>query len=402
MSTDLDVRNAALMSALEARALDELGAYLPDAIQLRHRIHADPRLGGDEYDTRDQVVRALGLSGGENVYEGYVVRVGEPTGPVIAIRAELDGLPIQETSGVQWASTRPGVSHLCGHDVHAAALTAATKVIASLGSPVPLLAVFQPREESFPSGAADFVAADALRNHEIAALIGVHLQPGIPKGSASAAAGAVNASADNFDILVHGRPAHGAYPHLSRDPILAAAAVIQGLQQLVSRRIDPMRPAVVTVGRVSGGDSHNAIPAQVLLQGTIRSYSKADRDLLHEEVRRISESVSTAFGCTASVVIQLGEPILENDEQLARLTSSRLVVNGFRETAPIRSCGADDFAFFSAQLPALMVFAGVGDGDPNSPGLHHPAFVPDDSSVEEVARIMLLGYFAAANALAVA
>lgn len=397
--TDLLGIDTAGLDALERRALDGLEAHLPEAIELRHRIHADPRLGGDEFDTRDEILRALGLPGAQLVQEGFLLRVGDADGPSIAIRSELDGLPIQERSEVPWASRRSGVAHLCGHDVHMGALVAVTKTLANLGAPVPLLAVFQPREEVIPSGAQDFVADPSLLAHDIRAMIGVHLQPAIPGGSISAAAGAINAAADNFDVIVHGRPAHGAYPHLGRDPVLASAAVVQALQQVVSRRVDPMNPSVVTVGRIAGGDSHNAIPSEVSLQGTIRTYSQSDRELVHQLVEQIVRSTAETYGCTAEVRISVGEPVLRNNAELALGLTARLRGNGFIEAAPVRSCGADDFAFFSAHMPSLMVFAGTGDGDPHSPGLHHPRFAPDDQSVRNVARVMVLAYIAAARTL---
>ncbi|WP_166805604.1 M20 metallopeptidase family protein [Cryobacterium ruanii] len=379
--------------------LDTLEAFLPAAVELRHRIHSDPRLGGDEFDTRDEILRALRMPGAQFIHEGFVLRVGDANGPSIAIRSELDALPIQERSEVPWRSQRANVAHLCGHDVHMAALVAVTRALDSIKIPVPLLAVFQPREETMPSGAQDFVDDPTLLEHEIHAMIGVHLQPAIPDGSISAAAGAINAAADNFDILVNGTPAHGAYPHLGHDTVLAAAAIVQSLQQVVARRVDPMNPAVITVGRISGGDSHNAIPSEVLLQGTIRSYSLSDRKLIHGLVRTIGYSTAEAYGCTADVQISVGEPVLRNNAELAVELTAQLRSNHFVESAPVRSCGADDFAFFSVHMPSLMVFAGTGDGDPHSPGLHHPQFAPADTSVRQVARVMMLAYFAACRTL---
>ncbi|WP_105037022.1 M20 metallopeptidase family protein [Cryobacterium aureum] len=387
------------LEALEQVAISMLETVLPEAVELRHRIHAEPRLGGDEFDTRDEILRALGMPGAQFIHEGFVLRVGDAKGPVIAIRSELDALPIQECSEVPWQSRRANVAHLCGHDVHMAALVAVTRVLDMVRPPVPFLAVFQPREETYPSGAKDFVDNPTMLAHDIRAMIGVHLQPAIPEGWISSAAGAINAAADNFDILVHGRPAHGAYPHLGDDTVLAAAAIVQSLQQVVARRIDPMNPMVITVGRISGGDSHNAMPSQVSLQGTIRSYSQSESRLIHGLVNTIVRSTAEAYGCTAEVVISIGEPVLRNNVELAEGLSAQLRSNDFMESAPVRSCGADDFAFFSALMPSLMVFAGAGDGDPGSPGLHHPRFAPDDTSVRQVAQVMLLAYFAAARTL---
>jgi amidohydrolase len=389
----------AALRATQGDAMLALGSFLGEAVGLRHRIHADPQVGGREQRTRAQILEAVSPLRGTDLFEGHILRIGGSSHPAVGIRAELDALPVEEESGVPWRSTTPGVAHLCGHDVHAAALTAVVKTMAAVGPPVPLAAVFQPREEVYPSGAADFVDAELLPSENLGAMVAVHLHPGIPDGFVSAASGTINASSDNFTVVVHGSPAHGAYPHLSRDPILAAASIVQGLQHIVSRRVDPMHPAVVTVGRIAGGASANVIPADVTLEGTLRAHDEADRAQLIDGVERVARSMAEAHGCTSRFSADRGEPVLRNDDRLARTVGARLEEHGYRASRPIRSCGADDFAFFAARVPSLMIFAGSGDGRSDSPGLHHPEFVPDDSSVETVARIMLLAYFGAAEAL---
>lgn len=365
---------------------DELAA----ATELRHRIHADPRVSGNERDTAALMEKALGVTG-EWIDQGLVARIGAHDGPAIAIRAELDALPIAEESGVEFSSTGKA-AHLCGHDVHMAALAATVRTITRLGAPVPLLAVLQPREETLPCGAADFIVAPQLLKHEIRAFFGVHLQPQLPDGAFSAVAGAVNAAADEFDITIEGRAAHGAYPQLSRDPIVAAASVVGALQHLVSRRADPMSPAVLTIGSIQGGSSHNAIPAEVRLQGTLRTFDETFRTQLHELVTTTAEAIATAHGCVAQVVVERGEPVMENDPVLATTVTRALEEAGFTEGKPLRSCGADDFSYYGTVFPALMIFAGVGPADGSSPGLHHPKFVPSDAAIAAVARIMIAAY----------
>jgi len=382
---------------LERRALALLPDFLPAAVELRRAIHQEPRVGGDEDDTRERIIAELGDDSVERAHGGFLLRVGAQHGPAIAIRSELDALPIQERSDVPWRSRRDGVAHLCGHDVHMAALSATARVVAAIGAPVPLLALYQPREEVIPSGAEDFVGDATLLRHDVRAMIGVHMQPAIPAGTVSVAPGVINAAADNFDIVVRGRPAHGAYPHLARDPIVAAAALVQALQHVVARRIDPMNPAVVTVGRISGGEAYNQIPGEVALKGTIRTYTEADRELAHALVRSAAESTAEVYGCVAEVTLSIGEPVLRNDEALVLRLQQELETIGLELRPPVRTCGADDFAYYSAIMPSLMVFLGTGDGDPRSPGLHHPRFVPDDSAIGDAARVMLLAYFAAAR-----
>lgn len=386
------------LDSLEAEALAALGGRLPSAVELRHRIHAHPHLGGDEQFTRAAILDVIGLPATE-VAEGAYVRIGTPNGAAVAVRAELDGLPIPEQSDVPWRSTRPGIAHLCGHDVHAAALSATILALHDVDPPVPFIAAFQPREEVMPSGARDFIGHSGFLGENIAAMIGVHVQPALPEGSISLIPGPVNASADDFDIEIHGVPSHGAYPHLGRDPIVAAAAVVNALQQLVSRRIDPMHPSVITVGKIVGGDSHNQVPGRVVLQGTIRSYSEADREFLHDSLRSLVHHVVAGHGCEATTTIKTGEPVLNNDHDLAVRIATGLHGAGFDEAELFRSCGADDFAFYSQHFPSAMIFAGVGDTATESPGLHHPAFVPADHVVESVAQIMIRAYFAAARGI---
>lgn len=388
------------IAELRERALLALADAVPEAIELRHRIHRDPHVGGDEAATVAELSALLSGAGRatEEAAGGLIVRSGD-RGRSIAIRAELDALPIQEASSYPWASERASVAHLCGHDTHTAALVATIRAVEAVGSPVPLVAIFQPREEVIPAGAIDMLAHPGIADHEIHAVLGVHVQPVLPRGTVAAAPGPINAAADNFDIVVKGRPAHGAYPHLGRDPILAAAAIVQGLQQLVSRRIDPMRPSVVTVGSIIGGTSHNAIPREVRIMGTLRSYDEADQQLLHSELRTIVSAIATAHGCEAEAEVELGEPVLRNDPELAGIVSTALTAGGYEPAPALKSCGADDFSFYCERFPSLMMFAGVGDGSPDSPGLHHPSFVPSDDTVGELARIMLLSYFAIAEQL---
>ncbi|WP_431472895.1 M20 metallopeptidase family protein [Ornithinimicrobium sp. W1665] len=357
-------------------------------------------MGGDEQGTALRVLDLLGESDPVRIKGGFLVWAGGgQQGPAVALRSELDALPIQEDSNEPWRSTVPGVAHLCGHDVHTAALVAVLGTVQAIGTPVPLIGAFQPREEVYPSGAKDFVSSPALAGKDIRAMIGVHLQPMIAAGTFSAVAGPINAASDNFDLRICGVPSHAAYPHRGRDPIVAAAAVIQALQHVVSRRVDPMSPSVVSVGRVIGGDSHNAIPEEVLLQGTVRTFSEDDRRLVTAAIAQVAEGVAAAHGCTANCRFEWGEPVLENDHRLAHLVTRALEDHGLAEADPVRSCGADDFAWYGSLFPSLMIFAGIGEATSQTPGLHHPRFVPADDAVDTVATIMLVAYLSAAQSL---
>jgi amidohydrolase len=402
----------ALFAALEA----ELDA----AVALRHALHRDPRLSGDEGDSRDLVVAALAdvVSAGaapEPVADtGALLRLGAPARegvPAVAVRAELDALPVIERTGLPFSATGPA-AHVCGHDVHVAALVAVVRALARTGAdrlPAPLLAVFQPREEKAPSGAADVAADPAFTAHGVGAVLGVHVQPELPRGTVSVRGGPVNASADEVEITVHGRGGHGGYPHRTRDPVLAIAQIVCGVHHVVSRRVDPMTAGVITIGQVQAGSAPNVVPESASARGTVRALD-ADRDELLAAVRDVVEGTAAAYGCTATLDVVPNEPAVVNDEALARTVASALGGRG-REDRPtglvldttFRSCGADDFSHYGDVLPSLMLFVGTaatGTTPGAGPGLHHPEFSPDDAMVGEVARALLASVAAAGAALA--
>jgi amidohydrolase len=374
-----------LADALFAR-LDE---QLPAAYELRRRLHSDPRVSGDESDTLDAVLAELGLPA-ERVSGGAVVLVGPEGRPTVALRAELDGLPVVEQTTVEWRS-RNGAMHACGHDVHLAAAVAVARAVQAGPAPAPLLLALQPREERTPSGAVDLISSEELQRHDVVGFVAVHVQPQIPRGEAAANPGPVNAAADDVHITVYGRPGHGAYPHTTADSVLAAADLVGALHHVVSRQVDPMHPTVLTIAAINGGESTNVVPPEVRIAGTLRTFDEADRDRLATVIESTARAVTGIHGCTAEVQIVRGEPVLRNNDSLARATHPWLERAGLVPTAELRSCGADDFSYYGARYPSLMIFLGVGGGD-DQPGLHHPKFLPSEDDVAAVARAMLAGY----------
>lgn len=384
-------------AGLPDRLLAALRAELPAAAQLRHEIHRHPDLGGHEEPTAIAIAAALGAADAPWVTQGRLIELGSGPGPAIAIRAELDALPVTETTGAPWASPS-GAMHACGHDVHMAALAAFGRALQAAGGPRPALAVLQPREESLPSGARDIVESAELAARPVGAFLGVHLHPSLPAGTIAVQAGPVNASSDEFSVTITGQPGHAAYPHLARDPVVAAAATVMALQHLISRRVNPMRPAVLTVGALRAGTVSNAIPETAVLEGTLRAFDEGDRAQLHDTVRETAGLTARAYGCTAEIRIGLGEPVLRNDAALAAATAPWLTRLGLDPSGDMRSCGSDDFSFYNGTLPSLMCFVGVGDSP--VPGLHHPDFLPPDEAIFDVARVMLAGYLGACDVLA--
>ncbi|MEV5556891.1 amidohydrolase [Nonomuraea wenchangensis] len=384
------------MSArLAARLLPALEKELPAAGELRRRLHAGPDLSGEEGPTRDLVLAELP---GDEAHllagTGALVRVGGP-GPAIGVRAELDALAVTERTGVAWASRAPGRMHACGHDVHLAALVALARAVAATGDAVPLVAVLQPREETYPSGARDIAGSPLLAAQELTAVIGAHVQPTLPAGTVAATPGTVNAAADEFTVVVRGRGGHAAYPHLTSDPVLALAHVIVGLQRVVSRDVDPTSSAVLGVSTLAAGSAPNVVPDSASASGTLRSLSDPVRERVHARLREVAELVARAHGCEATVSITHGEPILHNDPALAALAGANLTALGLEPARPMWSFGADDFSYLSAVLPGLMMFVGVDDG--GGARLHGSDFLPGDDAVRDVALAMLAGYLAAAG-----
>ena len=380
--------------SISAQLSQELDAQVAAVVPLRHQLHAHPEVSGSEQLTRAAVLGWLpGAEAAEVADAGAVVRIGGP-GPAIAIRAELDALPIEEATGVPWAAAN-GAMHACGHDVHLAAVTAVARCLQRAAAPMPLLVVLQPREETYPSGALDVTASGMLARHDVRAMIGAHVQPVLPDGLVSCDGGVVNAAADEFEVTMRGRGGHAAYPHLTADPVLALAQFAVSVQQLVSRTANPVVPTVVTIGALRAGDAANATPEIATARGTLRTMSPIARPQLQERLAEIATGVAMAHECTAEVTVLPGEPPLRNDPRLAEVTSRHLISLGLGIGGPLHSCGADDFAYFTEILPALMLFVGVGDG--TSMRLHDHEFLPPDETIRSTARALLAGYLAAAE-----
>ncbi len=383
-------------TGLLAQLVEHLDQDLLHARALRRELHRHPDLSGAERPTAERLRHVLPNLRATRVADtGFLVRLGPP-GPAVAIRAELDALPLAERTGVEWASTN-GAMHACGHDVHLAALwllLQAARRVQNL--PVGLVGLFQPREETQPSGAEDVVTSQLLSEHQVCAVIGGHVQPQVPGGVISTGVGAVNAAADQFDIVVHGEPAHGAYPHVAIDPIPILATIVTGLQELVSRTIDPVHPAVITVGRMEAGTAHNIIPESGSLHGVIRTMHESDRTHLHAAIRRLAEHTAAARGARAEVNLIVGDPVLNNDRRLVQLVDPLLTHLGMPVAhEPFRSCGADDFSHYSRIAPILMMFVGTGapsSGARHRVGLHHPTFLPPEESIRHLALGLAAGY----------
>jgi metal-dependent amidase/aminoacylase/carboxypeptidase family protein len=408
--------------ALLGRLLEGIERELPRAVELRQRLHGRPELAHAEEWTAAAVARELPVACTTVAGTGRIARVGPEAGAPVAVRAELDGLPIEERTGASF-SAAGGAMHACGHDVHMAALVALTRAAHTLGEelPAPLLAVLQPSEEAYPSGAQELAYGPlpqvepgplAQTMHagrhlartgqgplaELApvAIVAAHVHPELQWGTVALDEGAVNASCDAVEIVVEGAPTHGAYPHHGADPILALAQIVVALHTQVGRRVDPLHPATLTVGVLEGGEAENVIPAHARARAALRAHRPEDRLTLRAMVEEVAAGVAAAHGCRARVELTMGEPALENDPGIVARARELLVGAGFAPAPEWRSCGSDDFAFFAALAPIAMAFVGLdGAAGFTRRPLHHPELLVPDSAVGAVARMQAILYVAA-------
>jgi len=348
-------------------------AMTPALVATRRDIHQNPELGNREVRTGGLVadrLKALGLEVRHPVAKTGVVGIlrGRRPGPVVAVRADMDALPIQERNDVPYKSRNAGVKHACGHDAHTAIVLGAAEVLAALKDRLAgtVVFIFQPAEEGPPEGeeggALLMLKEGVFDDPRVQAIYGLHMDPTLPVGDVGWSIGPIFASADTFAIDVVGRKTHGAYPHTGVDPIPIAAEIVQALQLIVSRQIDAQNPKVLTIGSIQGGNRHNIIADAVTMRGTMRTLDARVRQELKDRIARVVAGVAEAHGTTASLrFVDAGVPPTRNEAAFTRASVPSLQrVYGpehTREVAP--QMGAEDFAEFAERVPALYVKMGV-------------------------------------------
>jgi amidohydrolase len=349
-------------------------------LTLRRTLHQFPELSNQEHQTAARLVDTLETLGIRDIRRvagtGIVARIpGRDAGaPVVAIRGDIDALPINEQTGLSFASSVPGVMHACGHDVHATwAIGAAIELLRDPAAG-DVLIVLQPAEE-VGAGATAMLESHAL--DDVAAIFGGHVDRRFVVGEVIAEAGALAASADSFTITLHGRGAHGARPHEAADPIVAAAAVITALQTIVARRIDPASPAVCTVGSMHAGVAPNVIPETAILTGTLRAMDADTRAKLVTELSRIATDVAAGFGVRAEVVVEHGTPPIVNPVREAGWARTAVgTVLGPAAVVPfgITNMGGEDFAFYMERMPGCFLRFGARAPGEAMTAAHSPRF----------------------------
>jgi hippurate hydrolase len=356
-------------------------------VALRRELHRNPELSWQEQATAARLEQALKSLGAKDVRRvartGVVGRIPgtRPDAPTIAIRGDTDALPIEEATGLDFASSNRGVMHACGHDVHASWAVGAALLLSKVPAQGDIMIVLQPAEE-VGEGAAAMLESGALEG--VRAIVGGHVDRRYQVGQVVAQEGPVNASTDNFKIELIGAGAHAARPHESADPIVGAAALITALQTLISRRLDPAIPAVVTVGTVHAGTADNIIPDRAELTGTIRAVSRPSRDLLVEELKRVATHVAQAHRLEALIYFDHGTPpVVNQPEPVGWAREAVRTLLGDSALVPLAgsNMGGEDFAFYLERMPGCFLRIGAREpGGPWKPA-HSPGFYVAEESL---------------------
>ncbi|MDT0177652.1 M20 family metallopeptidase [Enterobacter sp. BRE11] len=387
------------MTDEKARLAREIRARVadlePQLIAIRRDIHAHPELGFDTVRTAEIVarwLRAQGLTPQTGVGRtGVLVDiVGAQPGKTLLLRADMDALPIQEQTGLSFSSTLPGKMHACGHDLHTATLLGVAAILPHYRQQLKgrVRLIFQPAEETPESGAEAMIADGAAEGVDWA--VTLHNKPELAAGDVALTRGGSTASSDEFDVRVHGMSTHAARPHMGVDPIVAAASLIGQLQTLISRERDPAHSAVVTIGHIQGGTTHNIIPDSCLLQGTVRTKSPQVRADMEAAFRRICAGVALAMNVRIEVEYLRGVPPLMNDDRLIDALEEILSHQFARPIVakPSDSFGAEDFSLFTERAPGCQIH--IGSGTPGRDDhLHNSDYQPDERSIAAGAQAMV-------------
>lgn len=366
--------------------------YKNDVISIRHHLHAHPELSYQEFETSSFIqselrkygipFQILGNTGVVGLIEGV-----NPQKRTIALRADIDALPIQEENNVPYKSTKPGIMHACGHDVHTSCVLGAARILNELKEEWEgtVKLIFQPGEEKNPGGASILIKEGVLENPKPDAIFGMHVHPGLPIGKLSFRGGKVMASADELYFTIKGKGGHAAAPHLTIDPILIASHLIISLQQIISRNNNPIHPSVLSITSFNGGTATNIIPEEVKLMGTFRAMDESWRFKAHELIRRTAQSLVEGMGGKLDLHIDVGYPTVYNHEGLnlhARTLAEAFVGQDQVEETELRM-GAEDFGYYSQIIPGCFFRLGVMNLEKGiTSGVHTPTFNIDENAIE--------------------
>ena len=394
-----------LLARIQALAAEHHSEW----VGIRRHLHAHPELSFEEHQTMDYVSSVLTSWGVDHQTHvtgtGIVAHVHgqQPDSRTVALRADMDALPITEANEVDYASTNPGVMHACGHDVHTTSLLGALRILqlTSDGWQGTVRCIFQPGEETIPGGAKDMVAAGVLTNPEPAGIFGQHVFPDLPAGHVGVRGGAYMASADEIHLTVKGQGGHAALPHKCRDAVLAASNVVVAAQQLVARLCPPGQPSVLSFGFMEALGSTNVLPNEVRLKGTFRAMDEGWRHQAHKALAALIQSTCQAHGCEADLDIRKGYPAVNNHVGMAaafKAVACEYLGTEHVHDLDIRMTG-EDFSYFANEIPGCFYRLGTASPEPGNDlgthGLHTPRFDVDEEALKVGTGLMA---YAAATA----
>jgi amidohydrolase len=380
--------------------------YGPAFIDIRHQLHANPELSYQEFETSrfiQQKLTEFNIPFEVKATTGVVglIHGKNPGKRVVALRADMDALPIQELNDIPYKSTKPGIMHACGHDVHTSCLLGAAKILSELKDEWEgtVKLIFQPGEERNPGGASLLIKEGVLENPAPQSIYALHVHPTLPTGKLSFRGGMVMASADEIYITIKAKGGHAAAPHLTADTILIASHLIIALQQVVSRNNNPFNPSVLSITSFQGGSTTNVIPSEVKLMGTFRAMNEQWRFDAHTIIKRIATELVESMGATIDIHIDVGYPFVLNNEALcaaAKKKAESFVGENNVEETELRM-GAEDFAYYSHQIPGCFFRLGtLNPAKGTFTGVHTPTFNIDEDAIELGMAMMAL--FGATNA----
>jgi amidohydrolase len=373
--------------------IKELASNLHEEIRtIRRHIHQNPELSFQEYNTQKfvwQQLEAIGIENKQKIADTGVVAIIEGKNPfkkVVALRGDMDALPIIEANNVPYKSNNTGVMHACGHDVHTSCLLGAANILNQLKGEFEgtVKLVFQPGEEKLPGGASLMIKEGVLKNPEVNQIIGQHVMPILPVGKVGFRKGLYMASTDEIYMTIKGRGGHGAQPHQNIDPVVAMAQVITALQQVVSRVASPIVPSVLSFGKIIANGATNIIPNEVYLEGTFRTLDEEWRAKAHESIVKMAKGISESFGCQCDIEIRKGYPFLKNNPELTQRAIDNAVKYMGEENVVNLDMwmAAEDFAYYSQELPACFYRLGTRNEAKNiTSQVHTPTFDIDEDAL---------------------
>lgn len=372
--------------------------YSNDFIGIRHHLHAHPELSYKEFETSKFVqgkLKEFGIDFQVMATTGVIgiIKGKNPEKKIIALRADMDALPIIEKNKVEYRSKNEGVMHACGHDVHTTCLLGAAKILNELKDQWEgtIKLIFQPGEEKNPGGASLLIKEGVLENPKPEAIFALHVHPNLEVGKLSFRSGMVMASADEIYITVKGKGGHAAAPNLATDTILTASQLVVNLQQVVSRMNNPFNPSVLSITSFQGGNATNVIPSEVKLMGTFRAMNEEWRFKAHELIKNICLKTAEISGAGVDVEIDVGYPFVINNAELTEKAKRKAMEFAGEENVEETEMrmGAEDFAFYSHIIPACFFRLGVGNKKNNiTSGVHTPTFNIDENAIENGMGIM--------------